>query len=61
MYEQIKKEDVLEELNNGSDLYCVDIPTARVMQCTDMRLSAIKGFIDKPETMFFKAVANGQA
>ena len=59
MYELVSKENVLEELNNGSDLYCVDIPTARVMKCTDMRLSAIKGFIDKPETMFFKAVVNG--
>ena len=59
MYKLVSKENVLEEINNGSDLYCVDIPTERVMVCTDMRLSAIKSFIDKPETMFFKAVANG--
>ena len=59
MYEQIKKEDVLEVLNKGSEVYCVDIPTARVMECTNMTLSAVKSFIDKPEAMFFKVVANG--
>ena len=59
MYVQIKKEDVLEVLNNGSEVYCVDIPTARVMECTNMTLSAVKSFIDKPEAMFFKVVANG--
>lgn len=59
MYVLISKENVLEELKNGSDLYCVDIPTARVMKCTNMTLNAIKGFIDKPEAMFFKAVVNG--
>ena len=54
MYEQIDKENVLTELNNASDLYCVDIPTLRVMRCAEMTLSAVKGFIDKPEAMFFK-------
>ena len=58
MYKQIEKENVLAELNNGSDLYCVDIPTLRVMRCAEMTLSAIKGFIDKPETMFFTRVTN---
>lgn len=58
MYKQIEKETVLTELNNGSDLYCVDIPTLRVMNCADMTLSAVKGFIDRPETMFFKRVVN---
>lgn len=58
MYKQIEKETVLTELNNGSDLYCVDIPTLRVMKCADMTLSAVKGFIDRPETMFFKRVVN---
>lgn len=56
MYEQIEKENVLTELNNSSDLYCVDIPTLRVMKCAEMRLSAVKSFIDKPEAMFFKRV-----
>lgn len=60
MYEQIDKENVLYELNKASDLYCVDIPTFRVMRCAEMTLSAVKGFIDKPEAMFFKAVANDQ-
>lgn len=58
MYKQIEKENVLVELNNASDLYCVDIPTLRVMRCAEMTLSAIKGFIDKPEAMFFKRVVN---
>lgn len=56
MYSQVAKESVLTELNNASDLYCVDIPTLRVMRCAEMTLSAVKGFIDKPEAMFFKRV-----
>ncbi len=59
MYELVSKENVLEVLNNGSEVYCVDIPTARVMKCTEMTLSSVKFFIDKPEAMFFKVVANG--
>lgn len=58
MYEQIEKDDVLKELNNGSVMYVVDIPTQRVMECANMTLSAVKSFIDKPEAMFFKAVAD---
>lgn len=58
MYEQIEKENVVSELNNGSDMYCVDIPTLRVMECAGMTLSAVRGFIDKPESMFFKRVVN---
>ena len=56
MYEQVEKENVLTELNNASDLYCVDIPTYRVMLCAEMTMSAVKGFIDKAEAMFFKVV-----
>lgn len=59
MYELVSKENVLEVLNNGSEVYCVDIPTGRVMECANMTLSAVKSFIDKPEAMFFKVVANG--
>lgn len=58
MYDLIKKEDVLKELNNGALMHVVDIPTQRVMECANMTLSAVKSFIDKPEAMFFKAVAN---
>lgn len=58
MYELIKKEDVLKELNSGGVMYVVDIPTQRVMECADMTLSAVKSFVEKPEAMFFKAVVN---
>lgn len=58
MYEQIEKADVLTELNGGSEMYAVDIPTQRVMDCADMTLSAVKSFIDKPGAMFFKRVDN---
>jgi hypothetical protein len=58
MYDLIKKEDVLKELNGGAVMYVVDIPTQRVMDCANMTLSAVKSFIDKPEAMFFKAVAD---
>lgn len=57
MYIQVEKDDVLTELNNGSVMYCVDIPTQRVMECGSMTLSAVKSFIEKPEAMFFKVAA----
>jgi len=56
MYEAIEKENVLAEMNAGATVYIVDIPTFRVMACGNMTLSAVKSFIDKPETMFFKEV-----
>lgn len=56
MYELVEKDSVLIELNSGSVMYVVDIPTQRVMACADMTLSAVKSFIDKPEAMFFKEV-----
>ena len=58
MYKLVEKDNVLTELNSGAVMYVVDIPTARVMECANMTLSAVKSFIDKPEAMFFKAVAN---
>ena len=58
MYELVEKENVLAELNGGSLMYVVDIPTQRVMECANMTLSAVKSFMDKPEAMFFKAVVN---
>lgn len=56
MYKLVEKENVLAELNGGSVMYVVDIPTYRVMECANMTLSAVKSFIDKPEVMFFKVV-----
>lgn len=56
MFELVNKENVLTELNSGSVMYVVDIPTQRVMECSNMTLSAVKSFIDKPEAMFFKEV-----
>lgn len=58
MYVLIEKNDVLNELNSGSPMYVVDIPTQRIMECANMTLSAVKSFIEKPEAMFFKAVKN---
>jgi hypothetical protein len=58
MYELVEKDNVLAQLNSGALMYVVDIPTQRVMECANMTLSAVKSFIDKPEAMFFKVVAN---
>ena len=58
MYKFVEKDKVLTELNSGSLMYVVDIPTGRVMECANMTLSAVKSFIEKPEAMFFKAVVN---
>jgi hypothetical protein len=58
-YTMVEKTDVLTELNNGTEMYIVDFPTLRVMRCDEMTFSAVRSFIDKPEAMFFKVVANG--
>ena len=58
MYDLVEKGNVLEEMSNGSEMYVVDIPTSRVIACLDMKLSAVKSFLDKPESMFFKKVEN---
>lgn len=58
MYELVSKDKVIEEINRGVDLWCVDIPTLRTMACSDMSLQAIKGFIVKQETMFFKGTTS---
>lgn len=58
MYEKIEKENVLEEMNNGAEMYVVDIPTLRVIRCEEMLMSAVRSFMDKAEAMFFKKVEN---
>lgn len=56
MYEKVEKENVLEEMNNGAEMYVVDIPTLRVLRCEEMLMSAVRSFMDKEEAMFFKKV-----
>ena len=58
MYGQIDKESVLTELNNGSELCCVDFRTLRVMRCGDLTLNAVKSFIDNKNVLFFKRLVN---
>ena len=58
MYVQVEKSNVLTELNNGSDLYCVDFRTLRVMRCADMTVSAVKSFLDNDDTLFYKRSVN---
>lgn len=58
MYELVSKDKVLEELNKGVDMWCVDIPTLRVMVCAEMNLQAIRSFIVKKDAMFFKGTAS---
>lgn len=56
MYVLVDKDNVLKELNNEPQLYVVDVPTLRVMECANMTLQAVKSFMDKPEAVFLKAV-----
>lgn len=58
MYELIAKENVLTELNSGSVMYVVDIPTFRIMECANLTLAAIKSLLEKPSVMFFKEIVN---
>jgi len=39
-------------------MYVVDIPTQRVMDCSNMTIGAVVSFTNKPEAMSFKVVAN---
>lgn len=58
MYESVNRESVIEEMNKGVTLYCVDIPTLRTMNCDELNLHEVKYFISKPESMFFKRVTS---
>ena len=54
MYSQVDKANVLTELNNGSELYCVDFRTRRVMWCGEMTLNGVKSFMENENVLFFK-------
>lgn len=58
MYEKVEKNEVLEEMNNGAEMWVVDFSTRRVMECGEMLISAVRSFVDKDEAMFFKKVGN---
>ena len=57
-YEEVKKEYVIQTIANGNTVLLCDFPTKRIMDCDDMTVGAIQGFMEKTETKFFKEVAN---
>lgn len=57
-YIAVEKENVIEMLGTGEKIIICDFATMRMMNCLELQVTAINSFIKKPETMFFKAVAN---
>ena len=58
-YTEVKKEYVIETLGKGDTVIMCDFSTMRMADCSDMTVNAIKSFIEKSETKFFKVVVNG--
>lgn len=56
MYEKVEKNNVLEEMSTGVEMWLVDFSTRRVLNCEEMLISAVRSFIDKEEAIFFKRV-----
>jgi hypothetical protein len=57
-YTELKKEYVIETLGKGDKVILCDFSTMRMVNCDDMTVAAINNFKEKPDTKFFKAVAN---
>lgn len=55
---ELKKEYVIETLAKGTRVVVCDFATMRMAECVDMTVNTIVGFIEKPETKFFKVVAS---
>ena len=57
-YTELKKEYVIETLGKGAVVILCDFDTMRMIDCKDMSVASINSFIEKPNTKFFKGVAN---
>lgn len=57
-YTELKKEYVMETLGKGVTVIMCDFSTLRMVDCGGMTVNTINAFIEKPETKFYKAVAN---
>lgn len=55
-YVEISKDAVFEELGTDAELIVCDFDTLRMMECSNMNISAINSFISKKNTKFFKGV-----
>ena len=58
-YEVIKKEYVIETLGKGNTVIACDFDTMRMVNCENMTINAIKSFIARDNTVFYKGIANG--
>lgn len=57
-YEVIKKDYVIQSLAKGDKVILCDFDTMRMSNCDDMTVGAINTFIEKKNTVFYKAVAS---
>ena len=57
-YEELKKEYIFQTIAKGDTVLLCDFPTKRIMDCDDLTVGAIQGFMEKSEVKFFKEVAS---
>jgi hypothetical protein len=57
-YEVIKKEYVIETLGKGIDVIICDFETMKMLDCKGLIIDSIRYYIEKPNTVFYKAVVN---
>ena len=57
-YVEIDKNSILNEIGGAERVIICDFDTLRIMDCKDMNMSAIKSFMAKDNTKFFKGVTN---
>ena len=55
-YTELKKEYVIETIAKGSTVIVCDFAAYRMMDCVNMTVAGIQGYIENPDTKFFKAV-----
>ncbi len=57
-FTELKKEYVIQTLAKGESVIVCDFSTMKMLQCDDLTISAINGYIAKTETIFYKGVVN---
>jgi hypothetical protein len=59
-YEVLKKDYVFQTLDKGAEVIICDFNALRMVDCNDLSVAAIKGFIVKPTAIFYKKVVTDE-
>lgn len=57
-YVELEKQEVIACIGDGLKVVICDFDTLRMMDCSDMNISAINSFISKENTKFYLGVTN---